>query len=142
MKAGRGLYFRCEVGDAKTLRGPCLFRDPCCACVIGVLSVTHHLWHRHAQKSMPGSHLSALVRSVGGLLTRTSCVCLSGVGSSYLSRERHRNGVSNEPLTVTLNSGPFQRELGDSCCQESIAVAVAGWERIRERHPASPVATS
>ena len=63
------------------------------------------------------------------------------MGSSYVSRERHRNGVANEPLAVTLNSGPFHRDLGDVSCQENIAVAAAGWERVRERDPGSSVAT-
>lgn len=71
-----------------------------------------------------------------------SCVCIPGAGSSYLYRERNRNGVANEPSAVTLNSGPFRRDLGDSFCQEGIAVAVAGWERIRERGPGSSVVVS
>lgn len=93
------------------------------------------------QKLIPGSHLSALLNSVGSVDWHHLRVHLWGVGSSYLSRERHRNGVAIGPLAVTLNSGPFHRDTGDSSCQQSIAVAVAGWERVRERDPGSSVAT-
>lgn len=43
---------------------------------------------------------------------------------------------------MTLSSDRFHRDLGDSSCLESIVVAVAGWENIRERDPGSSVATS
>lgn len=106
-----------------------------------MLSVTHHLQHRHAETD---SYFSPerFGELRAGLLTRTSCVCIPAVGSSYLYRERHRNGVGNEPSAVTLNSGPFLRDLGDSFCQEGTAVAVAVWERTRGRGPGSSVDVS
>lgn len=93
------------------------------------------------QKLIPGSHLSALVNSVGSLDLHQLCVHL-WCGIHPACPERHRNGVANEPLIVTLNSGPFHRDVADSTCQKSIVVAVTGWERIRGRDPGSSVAAS